>query len=444
MMIDSKPYENAALKVELRQKNGMLTGIRGGLLEAAGCDVKQGELVEVRSACKEKIIFAEVVGLKNNSILLMPFDDISGLCLQSEVKPLNDSLKIPVGRQLLGRIIDPIGNFLDGQQSVSRAKEINTMLPINPLERQPITEFLETGISALDIFCPLGKGQRIGIFAGSGVGKSTLLGMLAKHTHSDINVIALIGERGREVLEFINNVLGDKGMEQSVVVIATAEQPALIRKQAAYTATKIAETFRKEGKDVLLIMDSITRFAMAQREIGIATGEPVGARGYPPSVFSVLPQLMERGGAILDAGSITTVLTVLVEGDDHNEPISDHMRSLLDGHIVLSRDLASRNIYPAIDILNSLSRLNTNLLSENQLTISNYLRKQLSIYQESKDLIDFGAYEKGDNSDIDKAMEIYELLVEVVKQSPRESHASEESWKKAQSIANLRSNTPQS
>ena len=398
---------NIVRAVDLGVKTGRLTAIHGGVLEAAGCDVQQGELVEIRQAKGLSKIQAEVVGLRDEKILLMPFSDVKGLCLNSEVVPLNKMLDVPVGYELLGRVVNPLCIPLDDLGTLDPVESLSSYAsPINPLQRKQIKDVLETGVKAIDTFCPLGIGQRIGIMAGSGVGKSTLLGMMSAHAKADVIVIGLIGERGREVGDFIRDSLGVDGLKKSVVVVAAAEQPAVMRRQAAYSATTIAEWFRAKGKNVLLIMDSITRVAMAQREIGLSTGEPIGARGYPSSVFSLLPPLLERGGAIKNEGAITSVYTVLVEGDDINGPIADHMRSILDGHIFLSRDLAARGHYPAIDILNSISRLSGMLLDDKQKDMVQTLRASLALYDSSQDLIDLGAYEEGRNPALDRIVRI--------------------------------------
>ena len=434
-MFDAQPYINTIDKLELGHRTGKLTAIHGGVIEASGCDVLQGELVEIIQARGNARVMAEVVGLRDERILLMPFGSSHGLCLNSRVVPSKNALAIPTGKALLGRVIDPLCKPLDekGEIKLDNHEEI-TLKPINPLDRKPIDEHLSTGVKAIDVFCPLGRGQRIGIMAGSGVGKSTLLGMITGNTEADVIVIALIGERGREVGDFINDCLGPEGIKKAVVVVAAAEQPAILRRQSAYTATAIAEWFRKENKNVLLIMDSITRFAMAQREIGLSTGEPIGTRGYPSSVFAMLPPLLERGGAIKGSGTITSIYTVLVEGDDINEPVADHMRSLLDGHITLSRELAARNHYPAIDIQNSVSRLNDKLLSNEKMAVSDTLRKHLAVYSASQDLIELGAYEQGNNAELDDAVKIKPKLDALLMQKPKEAIATSEVWKLAKSL----------
>ncbi len=435
-MLDIDKYINSIQSAKLGRKSGRLTAIYEGMLEASGCDVLQGELVEIIQARGNARVVAEVVGLRDNRILLMPFGSANGLCLNSEVLPLQKVLTVPVGNALLGRVIDPLCNPLDQKGPLKcDGHRPSYSAPINPLHREPIVHALNTGVKAIDIFTPLGRGQRIGIMAGSGVGKSTLLGMMAANTDADVVVIALIGERGREVGDFIYDCLGDKGLQRAVVVVAPAEQPAVLRRQAAFTATTIAEWFRKANRHVLLIMDSITRFAMAQREIGLSTGEPIGARGYPPSVFSLLPPLLERGGALKGEGSITSLFTVLVEGDDINEPITDHMRSLLDGHVVLSRELAGRNHYPAIDVQHSVSRLTGKLIKNEKQTIVAQLRKTLAIYSSSQDMIELGAYEAGKNIELDVAVSAKPMLDKLLIQNPAESIQAEDAWKEANTLA---------
>ena len=434
---NTQSYVDAIRSTKLGRQTGRLTAIHGGVIEASGCDVHQGELVEIIQAKDGSRITAEVVGLRDERILLMPFSPVHGLCLNSTVVPLNQSLKIPVGDDLLGRVVDPLGNVLDQHQAIQpKAQSSSFAEPINPLDRTPIEKPLATGVKALDLFCPLGQGQRIGIMAGSGVGKSTLLGMMAQHTEADVIVIGLIGERGREVGDFIRDSLGEEGLSRSVVVVAAAEQPAVLRRQAAFSATSIAEWFRAQNKNVLLIMDSITRFAMAQREIGLSIGEPIGTRGYPPSVFSLLPPLLERGGAVDNQGSITSVFTILVEGDDINEPVADHMRSILDGHVVLSRDLAAKGHFPAIDIQHSISRLSNTLLDAEQKHTVKAIRRSLSTYISSQDLIDLGAYEPGRNPELDSAIRMKNQFDELLSQTPSETSDFIQTWSRAKELVN--------
>ena len=416
-------------QISLCRRLGRLTAIQGMVLEAAGLDVRLGELVDITPARGGDAVIAEVVGLRSDHTLLMPYGPVEGLCLASEVVARGEAYTVAVGEKLLGRVLDATGQPLDDlplPETLTRKPRF--VAPINPLHRTPINKPLVTGVKAVDVFTPLGRGQRIGIFAGSGVGKSTLLGMMSQYADADVIVIALIGERGREVGDFIRDSLGPEGLKKAVVIAAAAEQPAVLRRQAAYTATTIAEEFRAQGKHVLLIMDSITRFALAQREIGLSTGEPMGSRGYPPSVFALLPPLMERAGALTGQGSITGVYTVLVEGDDMNEPVADHMRAILDGHIVLSRQAAARGHYPAIDVLHSISRLAGVLRTSEQRLLIERLRSGLGIYHNSEDLIELGAYEKGSHPMLDKMIELKPEIDVLLRQSPDEHIVAEKAW----------------
>lgn len=409
---------------------GRLSSIQGILLEATGLDVRLGELVDVLPARQRTGLLAEVVGLRGEHTLLMPYSSVEGLCLSSQVVARGESATVAVGEALLGRILDPLSQPLDGRPLPEDLPRVpRTAAPINPLHRSPIQKSLVTGVKAVDLFIPLGRGQRVGIFAGSGVGKSTLLGMMSKHAEADVTVIALIGERGREVGDFIRESLGPEGLKKAVLIVAAAEQPAVLRRQAAYTATTVAEWFRAQGKHVLLIMDSITRFALAQREIGLATGEPMGSRGYPPSVFSLLPPLMERAGALETQGSITGVYTVLVEGDDMNEPVADNMRAILDGHIVLSRALAAKGQWPAIDIMHSISRLAGALRNPEQKELIELVGNAYGAYQQSADLIELGAYERGSNPLLDRMILLKPELDGLLKQSPSQHLSAGHAWK---------------
>jgi flagellum-specific ATP synthase len=414
---------------------GRLTSVHGMVVEATGCKVQHGELVKIKQATSGQSSFAEVVGLRENKILLMPFGSIDGLCLDSTVVPLGSCFSVPVGAGLLGRVINALGEPLDDKGAITSDCSFPSHGQlINPLKRDKISELLSTGVKAIDIFTPIGKGQRIGIFAGSGVGKSTLLGMIAKFSEADIIVIALIGERGREVGDFIRNNLGVEGLKRAVLVVATAAEPAVMRRQAAFSATAIAEWFRTQNKNVLLIMDSITRFAMAQREIGLSIGEPMGSRGYPSSSITLLPPLIERAGNLTGQGSISAVYTVLVEGDDFNEPISDHMRAILDGHIILDRQIATRGQFPAIDILNSISRLGKSISTAQQSTIAASLKSQVQHYEQSRELIDLGLYKPGTSLTTDVAIEIKSKITDLLSQSDTEASANKDSWASAEQI----------
>lgn len=346
---------------------------------------------------------AEVVGIRDNRLLLMPYESVEGLGIGCTVENTGHPLSVCVGDALLGHMVDGIGRTVEPVEFAGGKEYSVEAPPPDPMERKIIDEILPLGVKAVDGLITVGKGQRIGIFAGSGVGKSTLLGMFARNTQADVNVIALIGERGREVREFIERDLGEEGMKRSVVVVATSDRPALIRNKAAKTATAIAEYFRDQGKDVLLMMDSLTRFSMAQREIGLASGEPPVTRGYPPSVYSEMPKLLERAGNSSE-GSITGLYTVLVDGDDFNEPITDTARSILDGHIMLSRKLGHKNHYPAIDILQSISRVMSSVAGKSHKDAAGKLKNVLATYQEAEDLINIGAYKRGSNPGIDYAI----------------------------------------
>lgn len=382
---------------------GKVAKIVGLTIESVGPSCKLNDLCLIRSRNGNQEVMAEVVGFRDNRVLLMPFDSVEGIGPGATVENTKEPLKVQVGEELLGRALDGLGRPMDGKPlNLKEAYPIDADPP-DALKRKMIADVLPLGVKAVDGTITVGKGQRIGIFAGSGVGKSTLMGMFARNTRADINVIALIGERGREVREFIERDLGEEGMKRSVVVIATSDKPALIRNKAAKTATAIAEYFRDQGKDVLLMMDNMTRFCMAQREIGLASGEPPVTRGYPPSVYAELPRVLERAGNA-SKGSITGLYAVLVDGDDFNEPISDTARGILDGHIVLSRRMAHKNHYPAIDVLQSISRCMSGIATKEHKALSGKLRNVLATYNEAEDLINIGAYKSGSNPEIDYAI----------------------------------------
>lgn len=383
---------------------GRVERMVGLIVEARGPGGTVGELCRIRDREGGDLLEAEVVGFREGKVLLMPLSWTHGVGPGCEVLALGRPLCVPVGEELMGRILDGLGRPADNRP-LPPGLEMRPVEndPPHPLERRRITEPLGLGIKAIDGLLTCGKGQRMGIFSGSGVGKSTLLGMIARYTQAHVNVIALVGERGREVREFIERDLGEEGLRRSVVVVATSDEPAMIRVKAALAATTIAEYFRDLGLDVLFMLDSVTRFAMAQREIGLAAGEPPTTRGYPPSVFALLPRLMERTGCG-SRGTITALYTVLVEGDDMNEPIADTSRSILDGHVVLSRELASRNHYPAIDVLQSVSRLASEITDPRHRAAAEWLRRNLAVYRTNEDLINIGAYRPGSNAEIDRAM----------------------------------------
>mgnify|MGYP000811829151 FL=1 len=382
---------------------GKVVKIVGLTVESVGPSCKLNDLCKIISKDGTQEVMAEVVGFRDNRVLLMPFESVEGIGPGSTVENTKEPLKVYVGEELLGHSLDGLGRPLDGKELHLKETYPIEAPPPDALKRRMISEVLPLGVKAVDGMLTVGKGQRIGIFAGSGVGKSTLLGMFARNTKADINVIALIGERGREVREFIERDLGDEGMKRSVLVIATSDKPALIRNKAAKTATAIAEYFRDQGKDVLLMMDNMTRFCMAQREIGLASGEPPVTRGYPPSVYSELPRVLERAGNS-EKGSITGLYAVLVDGDDFNEPISDTARGVLDGHIILSRKLGHKNHYPAIDVLQSISRCMSAIADKEHKEAAGKLKNVLATYNEAEDLINIGAYKAGSNPDIDFAI----------------------------------------
>lgn len=423
--IDVKKYEKA-YNLTYFKKLGKVINVVGLTIESAGPDSKMGDLCRIyKEGRSGEYILAEVVGFKNRHTLLMPYeatDRIGGGCVvENEGNPLS----VPVGEELLGKTLDGLGRPVEGGPVFcTQTYPIEAAAP-DPLKREIIDTILPLGVKAVDGLITVGKGQRIGIFAGSGVGKSTLMGMFARNTRADINVIALIGERGREVREFIERDLGPEGMKRSVVVVATSDKPALERKKAAQTATAIAEYFRDKGKDVLLMMDSLTRFSMAQREIGLASGEPPVTRGYPPSVYSEMPRLLERAGRN-ERGSITGLYTVLVDGDDFNEPITDTARSILDGHIMLNRKLAHKNHYPAIDVLQSISRCMSQIAEPEHKQAAGKLKNVLATYNDAEDLINIGAYKKGSNPEIDYAIEKIQAVNEFLMQETDEKIPFEE------------------
>lgn len=402
-MIDKAKYYNLINKTYYK-KMGRVSKVIGLTVESIGPDAKLNDVCKILLRDKPgQHINAEVVGFKDNRIVLMPFENVDGIGPGCIVENTNEALNVNVGEGLLGKTVDGLGVPTDGSELQSFERYPVEQTAPDPMDRVIINEILPLGVKAVDGLLTIGKGQRIGIFAGSGVGKSTLLGMFARNTKADINVIALIGERGREVREFIERDLGEEGMKRSVVVVATSDKPALIRNKAAKTATAIAEYFRDQGKDVLLMMDSLTRFSMAQREIGLASGEPPVTRGYPPSMYSEMPKLLERAGNS-DKGSITGLYTVLVDGDDFNEPITDTARSILDGHIMLSRKLAHKNHYPAIDVLQSISRCMSQIADKHQKELAGRLKNVMATYTEAEDLINIGAYKSGSNKNIDYAI----------------------------------------
>ena len=411
-----------------------MSKVIGLTVESIGPDAKLNDVCKILLRDKPgQHINAEVVGFKDNRIVLMPFENVDGIGPGCIVENTNEALNVNVGEGLLGKTVDGLGVPTDGSELQSFERYPVEQTAPDPMDRVIINEILPLGVKAVDGLLTIGKGQRIGIFAGSGVGKSTLLGMFARNTKADINVIALIGERGREVREFIERDLGEEGMKRSVVVVATSDKPALIRNKAAKTATAIAEYFRDQGKDVLLMMDSLTRFSMAQREIGLASGEPPVTRGYPPSMYSEMPKLLERAGNS-DKGSITGLYTVLVDGDDFNEPITDTARSILDGHIMLSRKLAHKNHYPAIDVLQSISRCMSQIADKHQKELASRLKNVMATYTEAEDLINIGAYKSGSNKNIDYAMSKIDKVNEFLMQATDEKITFEDEIRRLEEV----------
>lgn len=424
-LINSSKYYSL-LEKKFIKKLGKVSKIVGLTIESIGPDANLNDVCSIVSKDDpNQVVKAEVVGFKDKRILLMPFENVDGIGPGSIVVNTGNGLTVKVGEDILGKIVDGLGRPIDGSEIEDGFEQKIEALPPDPLSREIISEVLPLGVKAVDGLITVGKGQRIGIFAGSGVGKSTLLAMFARNTKADINVIALIGERGREVREFIERDLGEEGMKRSVVVVATSDKPALIRNKAAKTATAIAEYFRNQGKDVLLMMDSLTRFSMAQREIGLASGEPPVTRGYPPSVYSEMPKLLERAGTS-DKGSITGLYTVLVDGDDFNEPITDTARSILDGHIMLSRKLGHKNHYPAIDVLQSISRVMSQIVTQEQKKLAGELKNVLASYNEAEDLINIGAYKSGSNKNIDYAISKIDTVNEFLMQGTDEKYQFDE------------------
>ena len=420
MSWNKNKYLDIINKTNSIKQVGKITEIIGLTIEADGPKSSIGDLCYIYNNYNDTPTMAEVVGFKKEKILLMPLGAPDGIQPGAMVVNSGGAMKVGVGNQLIGRVLDGLGNPIDTLGDIRFTKYRSTKADaINPLKRKRISEPLSLGIRAVDGFATVGKGQRMGIFAGSGVGKSTTLGMMAKNTSADLNVIALIGERGREVKEFIEEILGVEGMKRSIVIAATSEQPSLVKIKAAFVATTIAEYFRDQGKDVLFMLDSVTRIAMAQREVGLAIGEPPATRGYTPSVFAIMPKLMERAGTN-EFGTITALYTVLVEGDDFNEPISDTARSILDGHIMLSRTLAHKNHYPAVDVLQSLSRVMGDVTTNEHRAAAGILRNLLAVHAKNEDLINIGAYVAGSDPMCDKAIALKNDIDSFLKQSVKD------------------------
>lgn len=412
---------------------GKIKRVVGLMIESTGPDVKMGEVCYIHTSKRDKIM-AEVVGFNDDVVVLMPYTEINDVGPGSLVEATRHPLSVKVGQRLVGKVVNAIGQPLDDTMLPHGLVAIKTeQSPPNPLKRPRILEPIEIGVKTIDTLLTVGKGQRVGIFAGSGVGKSTLLGMIARNSEADLNVIALIGERGREVREFIEKDLGSEGLSKSIVVVATSDQPALMRIKGAYTATAIAEYFRDRGLNVNLMMDSVTRVAMAQREVGLATGEPPTTKGYPPSVFAILPKLLERTGTS-DLGTITAFYTVLVDGDDLNDPIADTTRGILDGHFVLDRKLAERGQFPALNVLKSISRVMPQITTEKEQKLANELRGYLSSYEENYELIQIGAYKRGSSPQVDRAIALYPKIISFLKQGTLEDCTRETAMSQIESL----------
>ncbi len=417
-------YIKAVEECETVSSYGSVTKVVGLLTEGTGIKAAVGDVCEIESDGSR--IKAEVIGFRDGRLLLMPFGDSLGITPDSKIFYLGKHAEIGVGMDMLGRVVDALGNPMDGGGPIPVEERYPLYAhPGNPMERERISQSLDAGIRVINGLLTLGKGQRVGIFAGSGVGKTTLLGMMTRFSKADVNVVALVGERGKEVKDFIKRDVGS-AMGRTVVVVATSDQPSLLRVRAAFSATSIAEFFRDQGMDVLLIMDSVTRLAMAQRELGLSSGEPPTTKGYPPSVFAMLPKLLERPGN-WKRGSITAIYTVLVEGDDMTDPIADTVRSILDGHIVLSRELARRNIYPPVDVLGSVSRVMPDIVTKEHWELAGKFRDVLATYREAEDLINIGAYKEGTNPKIDRALRLINGLESYIKQGIDEGVSFEES-----------------
>ncbi len=436
MKVDLKKYNAVISTVEPITLSGRVRQVIGLVIESDGPNVSIGETCLIENGSSTQRIRCEVVGFKDRKVLLMPLGEISGIAPGSRVIATREPFTVAVGHELLGRVLNGLGQPIDGKGPIrcSARRMVSQSAP-HPLSRRRIATYLATGIRAIDALLTCGKGQRVGIFSGSGVGKSVLLGMIARNSEADVNVIALIGERGREVRDFLDKDLKDEGLKKSVVVAVTSDQASLIRVKGAMTATAIAEYFRDLGLDVMLMMDSVTRVAMAQREIGLAIGEPPTSKGYTPSVFALLPKLLERSGTST-VGSITGLYTVLVEGDDMTEPVADAVRSILDGHIVLSRKLANQNHYPAIDVLESVSRVMIDVISEEHRQAAENIREILATYREAEDLINIGAYVKGTNPKIDVAMEKIGAIRDFLKQDINEASSFSETVERLKALAN--------
>ena len=427
--MDFEAIREAVKTANVYRRQGKIEKIVGMTIEASGSECNIGDVCRIYRKGSDEFIYGEVVGFNQGKVMLMPYTDIEGIGPGSIVDNTGRQLEVNVGEKLVGRIINAIGEPIDGKGPIETTGRYSIVgEPVNPLTRPRIEDIIPLGVKAIDGLLTIGRGQRMGIFAGSGVGKSTLLGMIAREVQADINVIALVGERGREVLEFIERDLGPKGMARSVLVVATSDQPSMMRNKCPMTATAIAEYFKDQGKNVLLMMDSLTRYAMAQREIGLATGEAPIARGYTPSIYTTMPKLLERAGNF-ERGSITGIYTVLVEGDDTNEPISDTVRGIIDGHIILSRKVAAKNHYPAIETLESVSRLMSEIADKEHKNAAAKLRNLLSVYNANYDLVSIGAYKKGTNPALDEALKKIDKINAFLQQATDEAFTFEQTVK---------------
>ncbi len=422
LLLNLDKYEDITNSTHLTRDSGKVTEVNGMLIKGYLPGASVGSIVEIFPTGMDRSFLAEVVGFKDKHVLMMTLNDMRGVALGAKILLARQIATVRVGEEMLGRVVDGLGRALDGKEDLENFREVPLYSEVrNPLQRRPIRTPLDLGVRAINGALTVGQGQRVAIMAGSGVGKSVLLGMMARYTNADVNVIAMIGERGREVREFIEHDLGKTGMAKSVVVCVTSDQSPLLRMRGAYVATAIAEYFSSQGKNVLLMMDSITRFAMAQREIGLSMGEPPSSKGYTPSVFATLPKLLERAGSFEGEGSITGFYTTLVEGDDMNDPIGDSVRSIVDGHIVLSRSLAQRGHFPAIDVNQSSSRVMRAVSTPDHVRLAQKLRETLAVYKEAEDLINIGAYKPGSNPKIDKAIKVIDGVNDFLKQNVEDS-----------------------
>lgn len=436
LKIDFNKYHSSFDSIHLTKESGKITEVSGLVFKGYLPGASIGSVCRVfPTSTDENSFLAEVVGIKDQTVMFMPLGEMRGVRLGSKILLERSTATIKVGEELLGRVMDGLGNFIDDKTNIESAHEVPLYSEVrNPLKRKPIRESIDLGIKAINGMITVGKGQRVGIMAGSGVGKSVLLGMMARYTDADVNVIAMIGERGREVREFIEHDLGEEGLKKSIIIVATSDQNALVRMRGAFMACTIAEYFASMGKNVLLMMDSLTRFSMAQREIGLSVGEPPASKGYTPSVFATLPKLLERAGSFEGEGSITGLYTVLVEGDDMDDPIGDSVRSIVDGHIVLSRKLAQRGHFPSIDVLQSASRVMKNVSSSDHQKLSQKLRELLAVYKDAEDLINIGAYKPGSNAKIDKAIKVIDQINDFLKQRVEEPSNFSTTLRQMQSI----------